>query len=79
MLDRPPPARRSRAAEAKARWRRREATGKIVLRVEVHEHDLARALLEAHRLTEQQATERRELEAAVQTLVEDFCGRWRRS
>jgi hypothetical protein len=77
------PRGRSRPADSddlrrarRLRFVRRQAGGRIVLRVEIHEHDFARAIMRSTRLTADQALRRNELERAVSEIVSDFIERW---
>ena len=75
MLDRlPSDAKRKLRRD---RYRRRQANGMVVLDVEVHEHDFAKALTRSGRLTPDQALLRSEIERALALIVADFIERWR--
>jgi hypothetical protein len=75
MLDSPADPDALRRAR-RHRYVARQEGGRIVLRVEVHEHDLAAALPRSGRLTAEQALIRSELEKAVALIVADFIERW---
>jgi hypothetical protein len=70
-----PPPQRSDTVR-KARLRQRERSGHIVLQVEVHEHDLAAAMIEAGLLTEAQALSRADLARALARIAAEFSARW---
>jgi hypothetical protein len=65
-----------RRADRRARYARRQMSGRIVLAVEVSEHKLASALMAAGRLTPNQAMHRGNLQAAVAAVIADFVERW---
>jgi hypothetical protein len=69
---------RTPAALKKRRYRRRLRDGKIVLRLEVNECELAHALIASERLTERQTASRSELESATGDVLREWCARWRR-
>jgi hypothetical protein len=48
----------------------------VSLRLDVHEHRLAEALMVSGRLTDTQALERRQIEHELAKLVEDWIRRW---
>jgi hypothetical protein len=67
---------RTPAALKKRRYRRRLREGRVVLRVEVAECPLAEALIVAGRLTNRQAVDRGELEAAAAAVLTEWAARW---
>ena len=73
MLDRTPDTTKD---TRRRRYKRRQADGRICLKVEVHEHALAATFTRSGRLTPDQALHRAELEKAVSQLLQDFVVRW---
>jgi hypothetical protein len=63
------------AATRQTRHRRREELGLINLRVDVHEHRFAWALVRARRLTPDEALQRPLLVRELERIAEDFCDR----
>jgi hypothetical protein len=63
--------------EKKARWRRRQRAGDIVLGIEVCEDDLAWYLMKTERLSPEAALRRRELERATTELIRQTIARMR--
>jgi hypothetical protein len=70
---------RTPAALKKRRYRRRLRDGKIVLKLEVDECELAEALIAAERLTEAESTQRDALTRATESMLRDWCDLWRRA
>src|SRR5262247_1801554 len=70
------PGRSSAARQRRARERARN--GKCILRLEIDEHLVAAALIESHRLTEDQALDRRTVEREVAAILEQWAARWPR-
>lgn len=58
-----------------ARWRQRQAGGRIVLQIEVDEYRLAAAMIANGALTEREAEDREYLARAVGLLVEAWIAR----
>jgi hypothetical protein len=78
MLERPPPAaRRQGAAQRQARSRARRRRGRILLKVEVDEHELIGTLMLAGKLDEVDGLERARVEQALGHLVADWIERWK--
>jgi hypothetical protein len=69
-----PPGHSSAARQRRARARRK--CGEVVLRVLVHEHDLAQALLASGRLTEGQTLDPARVEQELSRLISDWSRRW---
>jgi hypothetical protein len=69
-------AQRPATLARKQRYRDRQRLGQCVLRVVAPEHDLAEALLEAGRLTDDEALSRDHVERALTAVVLDFIARW---
>jgi len=67
---------RTPSAVKKRRYRRRLRDGLVVLQLEVHEHDLAEALLAAGRLDAAAAEARGALERAAEEVLAEWCARW---
>ena len=63
------------AAARRARTRRRQARGVVNLRVDVHEHRFAEALIRARRLTPDETLRRDLMARELERLVEDLCDR----
>ena len=74
MLERAPSHDPAAVRQRRARARRRQ--GMVSLRLDVHEHRLAEALMVSGRLTDTQALERRQIEHELAKLVEDWIRRW---
>ncbi|MDN3279099.1 hypothetical protein QWJ07_32880 [Frankia sp. RB7] len=77
MHDRPPTDAVQKRRARRLRYVHRQADGRIVLKVEIHEHDFAKALQRSTRLTAKQTLIRSELELALAGIVADFVERWR--
>jgi hypothetical protein len=71
MLARTPAARKKRA------YRRRLRHGRIVLRLEVREAELAEAMLAAGRVDAAGALCRHQLERAAEAVLSEWSDRWR--
>jgi hypothetical protein len=67
---------RNPSAAAKRRYRRRLRAGRIVLRIEVAECELAEALIRAERLTTDESADRAVLTREAMSIIEDFIGRF---
>ena len=65
----------SPAARKKA-YRRRQRTGRIVLLVEVEEHQIAAAMVAAGRLTDRQALCRAEIEREAAAIIAQWACSW---
>jgi hypothetical protein len=63
-------------AARQARTRRRVAKGLVNLRVDVHEHRFAQALINSRRLTADEALRRNLMVRELARIVEDFCDRF---
>ena len=70
MLDRPHP--RTLAGLRQKRSRARRKRGRILLGVEVAEHQLVEALIRSLRITEAEGLDRRRLAEEIAGLVDDF-------
>src|SRR5262245_64758299 len=68
---------RTPAAAKKRAYRRRLRAGRIVLKLEVSEADLAEAMIAAERLTEAETTRRDALNRAAEGVLTEWCERWR--
>ena len=68
---------RTPAALKKRRYRRRLRDGRIVLRIEACEFELAEAMIAAERLTEAESTQRDALNRAAEGVLREWCERWR--
>jgi hypothetical protein len=69
---------RTPAATKKRAYRRRLRDGKIVLKLEVGEAELAAALIASERLTPAESRQRDALTHAVEGVLREWCQRWRR-
>jgi hypothetical protein len=69
---------RSPQALKKRRYRRRLRDGRIVLKLEVSECELAEALIAAERLPAE-STSRDALTRATESMLRDWCDLWRRA
>jgi hypothetical protein len=69
---------RSPAAAKKRAYRRRLRDGKIVLKLEVDECELAAALIASERLSEAESTQRDALARATEAVMREWCERWRK-
>jgi hypothetical protein len=68
---------RTPAAIKKRKYRRRLRDGLIVLPIEVSETELAEALIASERLSEDDTASRDALTRATETVVREWCDRWR--
>ena len=66
------------AAVRKRDYRARSRRGAIKLRVEIHECDLAEAMILSGRLSEPQALDRSELVRAAALVLREWSDRWRK-
>jgi hypothetical protein len=64
------------AAARQRRTRARHRQGLTSMRIDVHEDNFARALINSRRLTPDETLRRRLLERELQHLIEDFIDRW---
>jgi hypothetical protein len=70
MLDRPHP--RTLAGLRQKRSRARRKRGRILLGVEVDEHQLVEALIRSLRITEAEGLDRRRLAEEIAAILDDF-------
>ena len=68
---------RSPAATKKRNYRRRLRDGRIVVKIEVTECELAEALIASERLSPAETTRRDALTRAVEAVLAEWCQRWR--
>jgi hypothetical protein len=69
---------RNSAATKKRAYRRRLRAGRIVLKLEVGECELAEALIRAERLTPAESADRTVLTREGESILADFIARWPR-
>jgi hypothetical protein len=70
---------RTGAAVRQRRSRSRRTRGMIMLRVEVHEHSIAEALIVAGRLTDAEALCRGRVERELAKVIQEWASRWNES
>jgi hypothetical protein len=58
------------------RTRARHRKGLCSVRIDVHEHHVAAALIRARRLTEQEALRPSLIARELEALIRDYCVRW---
>jgi hypothetical protein len=64
------------AAARMRRTRARQRSGLASIRLDVHEHRVAAALIQSGRLSEQQALRLPLVARELERLIEDWCVRW---
>jgi hypothetical protein len=64
------------AAARMRRTRARQRSGLASIRLDVHEHRVAAALIEEGRLTEQEALRPALVGRELERLIADYCERW---
>lgn len=71
-------AARLAAARRQRAYRRRQATGEVVLEVTVGEHDVAAALVASGWLSPLVALDRHAVEHAIGAMLNDWAAAWRK-